>query len=232
MLQWVSLKAVCCLYIQPPGLPAIDLRCQVIPADCCYISRSRDLKQSGAVFGHRGSCYDALKANTLLFFSILRPGDAYCTLLPCTDTVVPCECRRKPEESQQAVEQAMQMLAELRRTESSPNVEAEALKRNKGGGGPWMSFTRQRRPPKPRSGKKGGEGGSPTRGRHGSPLATVVSVDANTMADAADSAVGHGQNGAAERHSPHHKGSAAASCTLLIPSAKHSSTHSLFHMLP
>ncbi|KAA6424603.1 MAG: sec14 cytosolic factor [Trebouxia sp. A1-2] len=78
----------------------------------------------------------------------------------------------KRVESEEDMDQAMQMLAELRRTESTPNVEAEALKRNKGGGGPWMSFTRQRRTPKPRSAKKGG---SPSAGaRRGSPLATVL----------------------------------------------------------
>lgn len=116
----------------------------------------------------------------------------------------------KRVESEEDMNQAMQMLAELRRTESTPNVEAEALKRNKGGGGPWMSFTRQRRAPKPRSAKKGG--GSPSAGgRRGSPLATVVSVDAEarrTMAGvAADAAAGTSpsgrtdHSGAAERHS-------------------------------
>lgn len=73
--------------------------------------------------------------------------------------------------SQEAdMDQALLMLAEMRRTESTPNVEAEALKRNKGGGGPWMSFTRQRRAPKPNSSKR--RGASP---RRGSPLATVAS---------------------------------------------------------
>ena len=103
--------------------------------------------------------------------------------------------------------QALQMLSEMRRTESSPNVEAEALKRSKGGGGPWMSFTRQRRTPKPRSAKKGG--GSPIAGgRKGSPLATVVSVDAEAMAGAADAAAGNSPGArsdhsrAAERSSP------------------------------
>ncbi|DBB03850.1 hypothetical protein WJX77_000741 [Trebouxia sp. C0004] len=116
----------------------------------------------------------------------------------------------KRVDSQADMDQAMQMLAELRRTESTPNVEAEALKRSKGGGGPWMSFTRQRRPPKPRSAKK--EGGSPSAGaRRGSPLATVVSVDAEarrTMEGvAADAAAGISpsgrtdHSGAAERHS-------------------------------
>lgn len=107
------------------------------------------------------------------------------------------------------MDQAMQMLAELRRTESTPNVEAEALKRNKGGGGPWMSFTRQRRTPKPRSAKKGG---SPSAGaRRGSPLATVLSVDAEARRTmdgvAANAAAGTSpsgrtdHSGAAERHS-------------------------------
>ncbi len=103
----------------------------------------------------------------------------------------PLLCSRKGTDSQEDMNQAMQMLAEMRRTESTPNVEAEALKRNKGGGGPWMSFTRQRRPPKPRSAKKGS--GSTTKARRGSPLATVVSVDAEarrTMADVADAAAG------------------------------------------
>ena len=119
-------------------------------------------------------------------------------------------CSHKRVDSQEDMDQAMQMLAEMRRTESTPNVEAEALKRNKGMGGPWMSFTRQRRPPKPRSAKKGG--GSPSAGaRRGSPLATVVSVDAEarrTMAGvAADAAAGTSpsgrtdHSGAAERHS-------------------------------
>lgn len=67
---------------------------------------------------------------------------------------------------------ALEMLAELRRTESSPNVEAEALKRSKGGGGPWLSFTRQRRPPKPRTAKKG-----VATPRKNSPLAAVTSGD-------------------------------------------------------
>ena len=113
-------------------------------------------------------------------------------------------CSRKQEEAQQDMEQALQMLSELRRTESTPNVEAEALKRNKGGGGPWMSFTRQRRPPKLNSGKKGA--GSPTGPRRGSPLATVVSVDAEASrttarlaaSGAAPTAPGD-QAGAAER---------------------------------
>ena len=105
-------------------------------------------------------------------------------------------CSHKRVESQEDMQQAMQMLAELRRTESTPNVEAEALKRSKGGGGPWMSFTRQRRTPKPRSAKKGG--GSPSAGgRRGSPLATVA-------ADAAAGTSPSGRTdhiGAAERHS-------------------------------
>ena len=78
--------------------------------------------------------------------------------------------RKQMDSKEEDMDQALQMLSELRRTESTPNVEAEALKRNKGGGGPWMSFTRHRRPPKPRPAKKGGA--SP---RRGSPLATVVS---------------------------------------------------------
>lgn len=78
--------------------------------------------------------------------------------------------RKQTDSKEEDMDQALQMLSELRRTESTPNVEAEALKRNKGGGGPWMSFTRQRRPPKPRPAKKGGA--SP---RRGSPLATVLS---------------------------------------------------------
>lgn len=87
---------------------------------------------------------------------------------------------RKQVESQEAdMNQALLMLAEMRRTESTPNVEAEALKRNKGGGGPWMSFTRQRRPPKPRSAKRGGA--SP---RRGSPLATVASGECPYRIDA------------------------------------------------
>ena len=80
--------------------------------------------------------------------------------------------RKQMDCKEEDMDQALQMLSELRRTESTPNVEAEALKRNKGGGGPWMSFTRQRRPPKPRPAKKGGA--SP---RRGSPLATVISGD-------------------------------------------------------
>ena len=78
--------------------------------------------------------------------------------------------RKQMDSQEEDMDQALQMLSELRRTESTPNVEAEALKRNKGNGGPWMSFTRQRRPPKPRPAKKGSA--SP---RRGSPLATVVS---------------------------------------------------------
>ena len=119
-------------------------------------------------------------------------------------------CSRK-RESQEDMNQAMQMLAEMRRTESSPNVEAEALKRNKGGGGPWMSFTRQRRPHKPRSAKKGGGSPAAGGGRRGSPLATVVSVDVEArraMADVASQAASgtspsarSDQSGAAERHS-------------------------------
>ena len=141
----------------------------------------------------------------------LRPHEGasalVCHLLPEVMLLV---CSHKRVESEEDMHQAMQMLAELRRTESTPNVEAEALKRNKGGGGPWMSFTRQRRAPKPRSAKKGG--GSPSAGgRRGSPLATVVSVDAEarrTMAGvAADAAAGTSpsgrtdHSGAAERHS-------------------------------
>ena len=80
---------------------------------------------------------------------------------------------RKQVGAQEDMDQALQMLAELRRTESTPNVEAEALKRNKGGGGPWMSFTRQRRPAKPRSAKQ--RDGSPGGARRGSPLSTVIS---------------------------------------------------------
>lgn len=79
---------------------------------------------------------------------------------------------RKPMGAQEDMDQALQMLAELRRTESTPNVEAEALKQNKGGGGPWMSFTRQRRPAKSRSAK---QDGSPGGARRGSPLSTVIS---------------------------------------------------------
>lgn len=80
---------------------------------------------------------------------------------------------RKQMDRQEAdMDQALLMLSEMRRTESTPNVEAEALKRNKGGGGPWMSFTRQRRPPKPRGGSAKRGGASP---RRGSPLATVAS---------------------------------------------------------
>ena len=78
--------------------------------------------------------------------------------------------RKQIDSKEEDMDQALQMLSELRRTESTPNVEAEALKRNKGGGGPWMSFTRQRRPPKPRPAKRGG-----TSPRRGSPLATVLS---------------------------------------------------------
>ena len=84
--------------------------------------------------------------------------------------------RKQGGRQQEDMDQALQMLSELRRTESTPNVEAEALKRNKGGGGPWMSFTRQRRPPKPRPATRGGA--SP---RRGSPLATVVSGLAPTV---------------------------------------------------
>ena len=88
---------------------------------------------------------------------------------------------RKQLDAQQDMDQALLMLAELRRTESTPNVEAEALKRNKGGGGPWMSFTRQRRPPKPRPAKKGS--GSPGGARRGSPLSTVISGESDSSSD-------------------------------------------------
>ncbi|KAL0031783.1 hypothetical protein WJX79_007279 [Trebouxia sp. C0005] len=93
----------------------------------------------------------------------------------------------KRVESEEDMDQAMQMLAELRRTESTPNVEAEALKRNKGGGGPWMSFTRQRRTPKPRSAKKEAR-------------RTMDGVAANAAAGTSPSGrTDH--SGAAERHS-------------------------------
>lgn len=99
---------------------------------------------------------------------------------------------------------ALEMLADLRRTESSPNVEAEALKRNKGGGGPWMSFTRQRRPPKPRAAKKGA-----ATPRKNSPLATVTSGDVlqpHATPDAMAFVVQANNHGGAEadRH-PHSK---------------------------
>lgn len=85
------------------------------------------------------------------------------------------------------MERALQMLSEMRRTESTPNVEAEALKRNKGAGGPWMSFTRQQRPHKPRSGKKG----SAAAVRKGSPLATVTSGDIALQPRASPDAPAH-----------------------------------------
>ena len=96
-----------------------------------------------------------------------------------------CRQQRKEKAAQEDMDKALQMLAEMRRTESSPNVEAEALKRNKGGGGPWMSFTRQRRPPKPRTAKKGA--GTP---RKGSPLATVTSGDVCLQSGASPDAAG------------------------------------------
>lgn len=112
-----------------------------------------------------------------------------------------CRQHRKEKAAQEDMDKALQMLAEMRRTESSPNVEAEALKRNKGGGGPWMSFTRQRRPPKPRTAKKG-----PATPRKGSPLATVTSGDvclqSGASPDAAAFVVRASNHGAAEAQ-PH-----------------------------
>ena len=119
-----------------------------------------------------------------------------------TADVCGCSHHRKDKAAQEDLDKAMQMLSELRRTESSPNVEAEALKRNKGGGGPWLSFSRQRKPPKPRTAKKG-----PASSRMGSPLATVTSGDICLQSGAAPNAAGfivranNGNGAESDRHS-------------------------------
>ncbi len=60
-------------------------------------------------------------------------------------TMVVHLCRQR--QSRDNDEAAMKMLSSIRRVESTPNVEAAAIARSsRGGGGPWMSFTRKRRP--------------------------------------------------------------------------------------